>query len=150
MVRLVYRSQARVDFSGPLLGALNVASQRKNAPGRISGLLLNHQGHFFGVVEGVRPAVEACMRRVARDQRHGDITVLSNSKIRVRAFEGWRMGVAAPDDVPAALRHGMFSIAELLPPDSALRGDVPEVRAQVRTFLAGFATLMPEPLQRVG
>lgn len=150
LVRVVYHSEAKMPFNGALLGALNMTAQENNARGRVTGLLLHHQGQFFGVIEGERSVVESCFQRVARDRRHYGMKVLSNTGVKLRAFDCWKMGVSEPGEVPAAMRRGVFAITDLMPPDSPKRGDVPEVRAMVRKFLAGFATLAPQPMKKVG
>ncbi|MCH9825428.1 MAG: hypothetical protein K0U50_09000 [Alphaproteobacteria bacterium] len=43
--------------------------------------------------------------------------------------------------MPKDMRHAVFSIYDMVPPDSDERGDVASVRTRVRDFLASFDTL---------
>ena len=145
--RLIYRSQSRNTFSAAGLGALNHLSRYKNAQLDLTGLLLYHHGHFFGVLEGHPDTVDQSFARISKDTRHENVRLVRQAEIETRAFGFWRLGVTDPDHVPSRLRTGMFGILDLLPPDTPLRGDAPDVRADVRRFLAGFATLAETPLR---
>ena len=93
--RLVYRSEAtRPTDSLQSLAELLGEAQHNNARDGLTGALAVHDGRFLQVVEGPSGMIDGLERRLARDPRHRDITVLGRHPIEARAFGGWTMASA--------------------------------------------------------
>lgn len=92
--RLVYASRISAPSgvcSPERLQAILRASVRNNTPVGVTGMLLSFRGYFVQVLEGPAPAVELTFGRVAKDMRHGAVTVLSDEADAARAFPDWAM-----------------------------------------------------------
>ena len=63
------------------------------------------------------------------------------SDAKTRAFPEWRMGFQEPQELQPEQRGAVFSVFDLVPPNSEFRGDDANVRNYIRTFLAGFQRL---------
>ena len=121
---------------------LNV-SRRNNATDDITGLLVYHDGHFFQTLEGTKAKIEECYARIALDPLHKDIRLIHDAGAQERAFAGWDMGFARPDDLARDVRDCVFSITDLVPQHSEARGKDAKVRRAVRDFLAAFVFTLP-------
>lgn len=93
--RLVYRSEAtRPMESLQALAELLGEAQHNNARDGLTGALAVHEGRFLQVVEGPSGTIDSLERRLSRDPRHRDITVLGRHPIEARAFGDWTMASA--------------------------------------------------------
>lgn len=108
---LVYSSTAPVELPDATLAELLRGSRRRNQALGITGLLLYQDRHFLQVLEGPEAAVRTTYQRIARDQRHYALSLLSDGPIAGRVFADWSMGFAAPS--PAFFVH----LAGYLAPD---------------------------------
>lgn len=109
LVRIVYLSQASFDADRgegihPEVARILAQSRRNNARTGIVGALHYADGHFLQVLEGPRAAVEALVRRLARDPRHQRFTVVRSQAIDAASFASWSMKfVPSAADVRALL-----------------------------------------------
>ncbi|TWU62036.1 BLUF domain-containing protein [Crateriforma conspicua] len=92
MMQLVYVSAATVAFSDEDLETLLAQSRRNNAGIDVSGVLLFHEGTFLQVLEGTPDAVDRLYQKIARDDRHDNVLLLSSRAITERNFGQWSMG----------------------------------------------------------
>jgi hypothetical protein len=141
LYRFIYLSAESWPLTQADIDDILLASRRNNTADGITGLLVFHDGRFLQVLEGEKEAVSACVARIRKDPRHDAIFRVENGPVEARAFEGWQMGFARPDDLPEELREAAFSIYELVQPNSPSRGDDPHVRQVVRNFMASFRFL---------
>ncbi len=81
-----------------LLEILTVA-RRNNQGAEITGLLLFDGGNFLQVLEGKEDVVRHVFSRIARDDRHRDLSVLFEEQVDTPQFEQWSMGFQAIDGV---------------------------------------------------
>ncbi len=96
--QLVYASRPRTLFDGLRLAALMYRAREHNAHAGISGVLLYSGEVFVQCLEGDRETVEALMRRIEVDPRHGDIVRLYACEVDCeRHFRNWSMGCARID-----------------------------------------------------
>jgi hypothetical protein len=102
LYRVAYVSRATRALSFEDLSALLEQPRRNNRRDGISGLLDYDAGAFLQVFEGPTDAVEALVRRIETDPRHGDIVFLSAGPVDARYFEGWGMDMAHLDRVDDA------------------------------------------------
>ena len=97
LIRLIYASKAnfasRPPQNGvePTVARILMQSRQNNTKCEIGGVLYFGDGHFFQALEGDRDAVNATYRKIQRDPRHTDVTMLSLRSIRQRVFGGWSM-----------------------------------------------------------
>lgn len=139
--RLVYVSDAAAQFKVGDLPEILTISRHNNERDGLTGVMVFHEGRFFQVLEGEMGAVMGCFNRIMRDPRHARLMMIETGQVEARAFGQWRMGYARTEDMPRPLQHAVFSIDDMVPPDSEARGDVAGVRKHVRDFLASYDTL---------
>ena len=94
LVRLMYASRAGESVNQDTLAAILRKSKERNPAEGITGVLCfcaNAQV-FLQVLEGSRDAVSRLYHRIARDERHHDVVLLSYDEIGERHFSSWSMG----------------------------------------------------------
>jgi hypothetical protein len=87
----LYISQAALDLSPADVSTLVERARVRNAEVGISGALLYYRSRFLQVLEGDRPAVEACLARIAQDPRHHEMYVVHQGPLAERSFGKWSM-----------------------------------------------------------
>jgi hypothetical protein len=115
--RLIYCSRAR-DVSRADLEEILAACERNNPAESVTGMLLFDSEHFLQLLEGGRPAVSDCYRRICNDPRHGEVEILSCGPTDFRLFERWSMRYLAGDgakglDLPRFTLFGTFNPYEM-------------------------------------
>jgi hypothetical protein len=140
MYRVIFTSRASSRFGRETLTAINAVSRRNNFKLAVSGLLVFHDRRFFQVLEGEEAVLSSLMARIAIDPRHVGLDIVHHGASTQRAFATWRLccACASPAETPYA---GAVALQDLIPSNSRLRGRDPQVRQQVRSFLAGLAEL---------
>lgn len=100
--RLTYVSRARDSFDVTDLEQIAASAQRFNSSVNVTGVLIFCAGEFLQILEGDREQVMTVFKRVDRDRRHRDVTVISIELDTPRAFEDWSMGcfIFEPEDLP--------------------------------------------------
>lgn len=102
--RLVYYSRNCVsDTDGALdrvIEDILAVSRRNNASAEVTGALMFNAGCFGQVIEGRRDVVETTFKRIQRDPRHGEVSLLAFEPVAARTFPQWSMGFvgARPGD----------------------------------------------------
>ena len=94
LVRLMYASRSAETVDDHALAAILKKSKEKNAASGVTGVLCfcANARIFLQVLEGGRGPVSALYNRIAQDERHGDVALLSYEEIGERSFSGWSMG----------------------------------------------------------
>ena len=95
---LAYLSTPTVPFSDRDLSELLLAARRWNAAHGVTGkLVVLERGdrvvRFAQWIEGPRTELEACVRRIFDDERHGDVEVRRRGPVEKRRFPGWDMAI---------------------------------------------------------
>ena len=93
--RLVYYSRNKMEGSPDFVlrevrGILYI-SRINNGRVGVTGALLFNSGCFAQVLEGNQEAVETTFERIQRDERHGDVSLLSFGAVAERSFTNWSM-----------------------------------------------------------
>lgn len=88
--RISYFSRATVSLDLPQLAAHAGAA---NAKLGVTGLLLSEGEFFLQVLEGPRPHVSELFLRIARDDRHRDVTLIEADTITEACYPNWSMGL---------------------------------------------------------
>jgi hypothetical protein len=98
MKRMIYCSQATLDFSPEELVALLELSRANNERSGLSGMLLYSSQSFLQMLEGDQLALEETYGRILEDDRHANLRLLMNSEVSERLFPDWTMGFEHVDD----------------------------------------------------
>ena len=98
MKRIIYCSQATIDFSPEELVALLERSRSNNEACGLSGMLLYCSQSFLQMLEGDEAALQATYARINADDRHQNLRLLMNTEITTRLFPDWTMGFEHLDD----------------------------------------------------
>ncbi|TXH40119.1 MAG: BLUF domain-containing protein [Burkholderiaceae bacterium] len=93
LVRLLYCSRLTPGAaSAQVLESILEQSRRNNAELGITGILCQGDDVFLQVLEGGRDEVNVLYRRLLKDPRHRDVTLMSFEPIAERRFVAWSMG----------------------------------------------------------
>jgi hypothetical protein len=98
MKRMIYCSQATVDFSPEELVSLLELSRVNNQESGLSGMLLYSSQSFLQMLEGDPAALEETYERITADDRHVNLRLLLNADVSTRLFPDWTMGFEHVDD----------------------------------------------------
>jgi hypothetical protein len=98
MKRMIYCSQATVDFSPEELISLLELARVKNQASGLSGMLLYSSQSFLQMLEGDPAALQETYERIVADDRHVNLRLLMNADVSVRLFPDWTMGFEHVED----------------------------------------------------
>lgn len=93
MIRLLYCSQVKSDFSEEILKEILLTSRENNRKNRITGVLVHGGGLFMQVLEGPEQNVLRTYMKILDDKRHTDSRIIHITPVKDRLFENWTMGV---------------------------------------------------------
>ncbi len=111
-LRLIYASrlveQPGRSTDSVLLDILGAAI-RNNTRGKVTGLLLAHDGWFLQVLEGPSVGVNGIFERILPDPRHRRAVIVSRETVEDRMFGQWSMcaRMLAPEDKDILDRLGL-------------------------------------------
>lgn len=91
MYRLIYKSRSKRQIDWEMVTQIMDHSSASNEEHDITGLLLATNTHFFQILEGRFHDVNDIFIRIARDDRHENINLISFQVIDKRLFSGWGM-----------------------------------------------------------
>ena len=98
MYRIIYKSRSVAPLDWDLVLSITDASEETNTRCGVTGVLLASRTHYLQVLEGNFEDVNAVFRRIARDDRHTELSIVSFSVVDARLFAGWGMrGIGAFD-----------------------------------------------------
>ena len=119
VTQLIYRSEP-FGFDSAILSSLLMVARRNNARHAITGALICRDDLYLQLIEGDEAPIGALFDRIATDDRHLDVTLLSRAVVDDRVFPDWAMlhdparsWLWSPDEIargaldaaePAALR----------------------------------------------
>ncbi|TGE20756.1 BLUF domain-containing protein [Hymenobacter aquaticus] len=92
LFHLCYQSRATPELDEEGLLALLVQSRTYNRQHAITGVLLYSENRFVQVLEGDEATVLALFERIRRDNRHTEVTLLTQESLTQRMFPDWSMG----------------------------------------------------------
>ncbi|WP_181707613.1 BLUF domain-containing protein [Chthonobacter rhizosphaerae] len=110
MHQLIYFS--RNTMSGDLLKGLKEilgVSQRNNQRDGVTGSLIFDKVWFLQILEGNLEIIQATYKRIEKDSRHREATVMTVRPLIQRQFPDWGMGglLRSPDVQEIFLSHGI-------------------------------------------
>ncbi|MFT6286414.1 MAG: hypothetical protein ACJAYC_002913 [Halieaceae bacterium] len=98
MYRILYKSRSVQPLNWDIVRSITSVSEKSNLGCGVTGVLLASRTHFLQAIEGNFEDVNAVFRRIARDQRHEELSIIGFGVIDARLFGGWGMrGVGAFD-----------------------------------------------------
>lgn len=103
MIRLLYCSHAKSDFSEDVLEEILLTSRKNNRAANITGVLVHGGGLFMQVLEGPEQVVLRTYMKILDDKRHTDSRIIHITPVKERLFENWTMGVVEAD--PLTFEH---------------------------------------------
>ena len=98
MHRIIYKSRSGKPLDWDIVRSITSVSEKRNEACGVTGVLLASRTHFLQALEGRLEDVNAVFRRIARDDRHQELSIIDFSVIDARLFGGWGMrGIGAFD-----------------------------------------------------
>ncbi len=90
VTQLIYMSQP-FGFDSAMLGGILTVARRNNPRHGITGALICRADVYLQLLEGDAPAIDALFARIAADDRHLDVTLLTRAEVSDRVFPDWAM-----------------------------------------------------------
>lgn len=90
LTQLTYASRP-FGFDDAMLAGILLDARRCNARDGITGLLICRADLYLQLLEGPDAAVDAAYRRIAVDDRHMDLRLLTRGTVTDRLFPAWAM-----------------------------------------------------------
>jgi Sensors of blue-light using FAD len=90
VIQLIYASRP-FGFDDAMLVGILLDARRCNTRDAITGLLICRADLYLQLLEGPEAAVDATYRRIAADDRHMDLSLLSRRTVTERLFPEWAM-----------------------------------------------------------
>lgn len=103
MIRLLYCSQAKPNFTKETLDEILLISRKNNSTAGITGVLVHGGGMFIQVLEGPEQQVLRTYMKILDDKRHTDSRIIHISPVKERLFDNWTMGVIEAE--PLTFEH---------------------------------------------
>ena len=98
MYRIIYKSRSVTPLNWDIVRSITSASERNNEALGVTGVLMASRTHFMQVLEGNFEDVNTVFRRIVKDDRHTELSIVAFSVIDARLFGGWGMrGIGAFD-----------------------------------------------------
>ncbi len=89
--RIIYRSQIADEVDGSQIREICSQSKSANALRDVQGALIAINRHFYQVLEGESTVLEPLLHKIQSDSRHNNFTLLQNTQVQSRKFDGWDM-----------------------------------------------------------
>ncbi len=90
LTQLTYASRP-FGFDGAMLAGILLDARRCNTRDGITGLLVCRADLYLQLLEGPEAAVDAAYRRIAADDRHMELRLLTRRRVDDRLFPAWAM-----------------------------------------------------------
>ena len=98
MYRLIYKSRSVQPLDWDIVHDITDKSEANNESCGVTGVLLASRNHYLQVLEGNFESINQIFRRIVKDDRHCDLSLISFSVVDARLFAGWGMrGIGAFD-----------------------------------------------------
>lgn len=113
MIRLIYRSVARTEFTPHDLGEITAQARVRNGGEGISGMLLYHDRQILQILEGKADMVDACFNRLKYDPRHHKVSIICRKPAKTPGFTKWYLGCADLSSLPLTARLDALTFAQI-------------------------------------
>lgn len=91
MYRLIYKSRSAKAFNWDIVRDITSTSEANNERSGVSGVLIASRSHLLQVLKGKFESINSVFRRIAVDDRHSELSIVSFSVVDARLFGGWGM-----------------------------------------------------------
>jgi len=88
---VLYVSRARASLRRADIDAIILVSMQRNWADGITGFSIRAGGNFIEYLEGTHSCVADCFRRIERDPRHTNVSLIACARLCSRKFSGWEM-----------------------------------------------------------
>ena len=92
LIHIVYVSFSQKYLSDNQLDELLIDIRKRNKKQKVTGLLLYNDGSFIQLIEGNSKVIKSLFEKIKQDNRHTNVVLLLEEKIKKRAFPDWAMG----------------------------------------------------------
>jgi hypothetical protein len=91
MYRIIYKSRSVQPLDWDIVRDITKKSESNNESCGVTGVLLASRSHFLQALEGNFESVNSVFRRIVRDERHCDLSIIGFSVVDARLFGSWGM-----------------------------------------------------------
>ncbi|PQJ78686.1 BLUF domain-containing protein [Polaribacter porphyrae] len=89
--QIVYYSISDTIITESKLNEILEPSRINNSKKNITGCLLYHNKVFLQLLEGKRDIIHQLYKKIQKDKRHSNVTLIIEEDIKKRMFPGWSM-----------------------------------------------------------
>lgn len=135
--QIIYISTAQPVLTEGVLLELLSKSQTRNAAREITGLLLHSDGNIIQIIEGPEYATQKLYQKIALDDRHRGVTLISSKTIKKRDFPQFKMGFKRATS--QSLQEQIPYFSSIVEGEGLSSEELQGLSKLVRTFLITFA-----------
>lgn len=95
---LTYTSWANPSLTADDVESILTSARTNNPLQGLSGVLIFNGPVFMQILEGVEPAVDELVRRLADDRRHSNMSIRDERSVARRSFPDWAMAYLRLED----------------------------------------------------
>jgi len=117
----VSRSLLKPDEAALEVNRIVVTSRLRNQRLGVTGVLIGTSGGFAQILEGEAASIDEIFGSIRRDERHRDVTVLSDGSTARRRFEHWSLAYSGPSSYVAGHLEPLLGERLLNPVDADVR-----------------------------
>ena len=107
MYRIIYKSRSVTPLNWDIVRSITSTSERNNEALGVTGVLMASRTHFMQVLEGNFEDVNTVFRRIVKDDRHTELSIVAFSVIDARLFGGWGMRGIGAFDFNVEIENGL-------------------------------------------
>lgn len=89
--QLVYYSIANQIISDKIIDDILETSRKYNSSKEITGCLLYYDNVFLQLLEGKQEDINALYKKIIKDQRHFNVTLVAEDFVEERIYPNWNM-----------------------------------------------------------
>lgn len=89
--QLVYYSIANQIISDKIITDIVETSRKHNSSKEITGCLLYYDNVFLQLIEGKQENIDKLYKKILKDQRHSNITLIAEDFVTDRMYPNWSM-----------------------------------------------------------
>ena len=91
MLELVYCSVAKPGLTQQDISDILNVAQKFNSKNNLTGCLIYYEDEFVQILEGEEKSVKDLYRKIQKDDRHSEVTLISEEEQEERTFSDWNM-----------------------------------------------------------
>lgn len=89
--QIVYYSISEIEVNEKIISNILEHSRVNNAKKDITGCLLFYDKVFLQLLEGEKSSIQDLYKKIEKDKRHSNVTLIIEESISNRMFSGWNM-----------------------------------------------------------